>query len=205
MSLLVHVLVVLLVAAAVFLAAAAAVFFVVRRRVRRQWRRLRALAVGRTVLAAWSARGEWRGRAGSRRGAGSFGRRATTGRAHHQTLQRQMWTAIEDAAEAVDHAGSLNAPVAELPAVCRTLRRAGDELDRLLALGGRLPAGRSETDGVEAQVVELTRAARDVQAAALRACGDVTGPRVRSLVRDARDEVEIVAVALARLRSLSPH
>jgi hypothetical protein len=204
MSLLVHVLVVLLVGAAAFVALAVAVFLVVRHRVRRHWRRLRPLAAGQALMAVWSAWRDWREGARDGRGAGSFGRTVTRRIwMLHQTLQRQMWRAIEDAEEAVAHADSLDAPVAELPAVCRTLRRAGDELDLLLALRQRLPAGRGDTDGIEAQAVELTRAASDVQAAALRACGDVTEPRVRSLVREARDEVEIVAAALARLRPLS--
>jgi len=43
-----------------------------------------------------------------------------------------------------------------------------------------------------------------VQAAALRAGSDAASPGVRSLVRQAADEVEIVSTALARLRSLAP-
>ena len=47
-------------------------------------------------------------------------------------------------------------------------------------------------------------AARDVQAAAVRAGSDATEPQVRSLVRHARDEVDIVSAALARMRSVGP-
>ena len=53
---------------------------------------------------------------------------------------------------------------------------------------------------VRRQVAELISAARDVQAAALQAGGDATEPQVRSLVRQAGDEVEIVSAALS-LRS----
>jgi hypothetical protein len=120
--------------------------------------------------------------------------------------RRQMWIAIEDAEGAVAHAKSLNAPIAELPAVCRSLRRAGDELDHLLAAGRRLPADRRRTDAVPRQVAELMHAARDVQAAAVCACSEATEPRLRALVRDARDEVQIVSAALSRMRSVSsPH
>ena len=56
------------------------------------------------------------------------------------------------------------------------------------------------------QVAEVIGAARDVQAAALRAGGDATEPQVRALVRQARDEVDIVSTALSRMRSLAqPH
>jgi hypothetical protein len=40
-----------------------------------------------------------------------------------------------------------------------------------------------------------------VQSAALGAGGDAAAPRVSSLVQQARDEVEIVAAAVSRLRS----
>ena len=43
------------------------------------------------------------------------------------------------------------------------------------------------------QVAEVIGAARDVQAAAVRAGSDATEPQVRSLVRHASDEVDIVS------------
>jgi hypothetical protein len=55
-------------------------------------------------------------------------------------------------------------------------------------------------------VAEVIEAARDVQAAAVRAGSDATEPQVRSLVRHARDEVDIVSTALATMRSVAkPH
>jgi hypothetical protein len=49
-------------------------------------------------------------------------------------------------------------------------------------------------------------ASRDVQAAALQAGSEATEPQLRSMVRQARDEVDIVSAALSRLRSLGqPH
>jgi hypothetical protein len=116
-----------------------------------------------------------------------------------------MWLAIEDAEAAVGHADTVDAPVAELPAVCRSLRRVGGELDRLLRLERRLPLAQGRPDPLRAQVAEVMQAARDVQMAALRAGSDATEPQLRSLVRDARDEVEIVAAALRRMRSVTPH
>jgi hypothetical protein len=52
-------------------------------------------------------------------------------------------------------------------------------------------------------VAEVVSAARDVQAAALRAGSDATEPQVRSLVRHASDEVDIVSTALATMRSIA--
>jgi len=40
--------------------------------------------------------------------------------------------------------------------------------------------------------------------AALRACSDANEPQIRSLVRQASDEVELVAAGLARMRSITP-
>lgn len=119
--------------------------------------------------------------------------------------RRRLSVALRDAEEAVAHAQARHAPVGELPAVCRTLRRVGDELDDLLRLQGRLPARRQAIDGVRDQVRDVVDAAHDVQAAALRACSDASEPRIRALVRDVRDEVDIVAAGLARMRSVTPH
>ena len=93
--------------------------------------------------------------------------------------------------------------MAELPSVCRSLRTVAGELDGLLRLERRLPTGAARTDAVRRQVAEVIGAARDVQAAALRAGSDATEPQVRSLVRQARDEVDIVSAGLSRLRSVA--
>jgi hypothetical protein len=198
-SFLLHVLAALLLVGLVVGAGVVATFYLVRRRVRRTWNRVQGHVVTRGVLAAPSVLGAWRDR--------------FEGRASPEELsvgsparaRRQMWIAIEDAERAVQHADSLDAPVGELPAVCRALRRAGDELDHLLRAGRRLPADRRRTDGVARQVAELMHAARDVQAAALCACSEATEPRLRALVRDAREEVQIVAAALSRMRSVTSH
>jgi len=79
-----------------------------------------------------------------------------------------------------------------------------DELDGLLKLERRLPPGASQAD-VRRQVAEVIGAARDVQAAAVRAGSDATEPQVRSLVRHASDEVDIVSTALASMRSAARH
>jgi hypothetical protein len=198
-SFLAHVLVVLVIAGAVMVLGAVAAYFALRRVARRRWRLVRSHVVTRGVLAGASTVTAW----GARRGArNSFDEvsHVTAGRA-----RRAMWTAIEDAEAAVEHADARNAPVAELPAVCRSLRRVGGELDHLLRLERRLPAGQGGPAAVRAQVAEVINAARDVQSAALGACGDATAPQIHALVRAARDEIEIVGAALSRMRSVTSH
>ena len=120
-------------------------------------------------------------------------------------MRRRLRVAVEDAEIAVAHAESRDAPVAELPSVCRSLARVAGDLDGLLKLERRLPPGASRAD-VRRQVAEVIGAARDVQAAAVRAGSDATEPQVRSLVRHASDEVDIVSTALASMRSTArPH
>jgi hypothetical protein len=197
MSILTELFVGLALLGAVVLISATLGFFVVRHKVRRYWRRVQAHGAARSGFAALSLLAAWRERFGGRRTSASLGR-STPARA-----RRTMWVAIGDAEDAVRHAEAFGAPVAELPAVCRSLRQVGGELEQLVRLGRGLSESRGISDGLRTQMAELIRAARDVQAAALSACGDTTEPRVRSLVRDAGDEVQIVATALARLRSIT--
>jgi len=199
MSFLAHVLVVLVIAGAVMVLGGVAAYFALRRVARRRWRLVRSHVVTRSILAGASTVTAWGERRGARATAGEVSQ-ATAGRA-----RRAMWTAIEDAEAAVEHADGRDAPVAELPAVCRSLRRVGGELDQLLRLERRLPAGQDRPTAVRAQVAEVINAARDVQSAALRACGDATALQIHALVRAARDEIEIVGAALSRMRSVASH
>ena len=188
---------VLVVAGGVLLVGAVISFFVVRRIVRRRWRSVRTHVATRGALTTLSMMATWRERVGAR---------ATPEQSSHGTAaraRRKMWIAIEDAEAAVQHADALNAPVAELPAVCRRLRNVAGELDHLLRLERRLPPGPDRPDAVRMQLAEVIRAAHDVQSAALHASSDATEPQIRSLVRDARDELEIVAAALHRMRSVT--
>lgn len=173
----------------------AVAFLLARRYVRRYWRLLHGhvitcgLVSGLSFLAA--GRERWSARATPEQlSQGSAAR-----------VRRHMWTAVEDAEITVEHAASHQAPVAELPAVCRSLRTAAGELDGLLRHERRLPA-EARPEVVHRQVADVIRAARDVQSAALGAGGDAAEPRVRTLVQQAGDEVEIVAAAVSRLRSL---
>ncbi|MGP0029563.1 MAG: hypothetical protein ACLPVF_03555 [Acidimicrobiales bacterium] len=182
----------------VLLAAAALAFVVVRRALRRRWHGVRDHVATRGVLAGVSLMAAWRERVGAR-ATPETSSAGTAARA-----RRRMWLAVEDAEAAVRHADAVQAPVADLPAVCRSLRQVAAQLDPLLRLERRLPLGSARPAAVQAQVADVIGAAHDVQSAALRACGDANEPQIRELVRQAGNEVEIVAAALARMRSISP-
>jgi hypothetical protein len=194
-SFLVHALVVIVVGGAILVLSVAASYLVVRRLVRRRWRRVRDHAATRGVLTAASVFAAWRERQGS-------SKPSAIARSSAARARRTMWVAVEDAERAVRHAQDIDAPVAELPAVCRRLRGMADDLDHLLRLEGRLPAGPGRPVGVRSQVAELIHAARDVQLAALEVGSDASDLRLRSVVGDARDEVEVLAAALTRMRSV---
>jgi hypothetical protein len=189
-----HVLEFFLVAGLVVAVGLVALFFVGRRYVRTHWRLVHGHVAVRGILAGLALLAAGRERFAGRATPEDLSRGATS------RVRRRMRVAVEDAEIAVAHAESRHAPVAELPAVCRSLQSVADELDRLLRLERRLPLGASKAD-VRRQVAEVISAARDVQAAAVRAGSDATEPQVRSLVRQAGDEVDIVSTALAAMRS----
>jgi hypothetical protein len=197
MSFLAHVLVIMVIAGGMLLVAGAAMYFVARRFIRRRWHGVRTHVATRGALAAFSLFAAWRERVAARRTPEELSQ-GTAARA-----RRKMWISIEDAEAAVHHADSIDAPVADLPAVCSSLRAVGSELDQILRLERRLPPAQDRPDTARMQVAEVIRAARDVQRAALQASSDAQEPQLRALARDARDEVEIVAAALSRLRSIT--
>jgi hypothetical protein len=191
-----HVLEFFLIAGFVVALGLVAAFFVARGYVRRHWRLLHCHVAVRGVLATVALVAAGRERFAGRATPEDLSRGATA------RVRRRMRVAVEDAEIAVAHAESRQAPVAELPAVCRSLQRVADELDGLLKLERRLPPGAD----VRRQVAEVIGAAHDVRAAAVRAGSDATEPQVRSLVRHASDEVDIVSTALAAMRSVArPH
>ena len=79
-----------------------------------------------------------------------------------------MWTAVEDAEAAVSHVSAHDAPVAELPSVCRSLRGVAEQLDGLLRHERRLPGGATRQDALRRQVAELIGAARRTGGGAAR-------------------------------------
>lgn len=197
MTFVAHVLEFLVIAGLVAGLVLAAAFVIARSFLRRHWRLVRGHVVARGVLATLALLSAGRER---------YAARATPAELSRGTgarVRRRMWVAVEDAEAAVAHADAHDAPVAELPSVCRSLRTVAGELDGLLRLERRLPTGAARTDAVRLQVSDVIGAARDVQAAALRAGSDANEPQVRSLVRQARDEIDLVSAALSRMRSVA--
>ena len=130
-----HLLVFLLVVTLFGAAVLAVTFFVARSYLRRHWRLLRGHVVTRGLVSGLSFLAAGRER---------WSARATPEQLSQGTaarVRRRMWTGVKDAEIAVAHAASHDAPVAELPAVCRLLRTAASELDGLLRHERRLPAG----------------------------------------------------------------
>jgi hypothetical protein len=197
MTFVAHVLEFLVIAALVVGMALAVAFVLARRYVRRRWHFVRrhpltrgAMAAGAFVLAGRER--SWARATPEQLSSGSATR-----------VRRRMWVAVEDAEKAVAHASSHEAPVADLPSVCRSLHGLASELDGLLRHERRLPSGTHRTDALRSQVAELIGAARDVQAAALRAGSEAAQPQVRELVRRAAEEIDIASAGLARLRSVA--
>ena len=197
MDFLVHAFEFLLIAGVLVALGLTAAFLAVRAYVRHHWRIVRVHPVTRGAMAAVAVAAAGRERYSASRTPEQVSRGAAS------RVRRRMWAAVDDAEHAVAHAEAMDAPVAELPAVCRSLRSVAGELDALLRLESRLGSGR-QNQPVRAQVAELVAASRDVQSAALAAGSDATEPQLRALVRRATDEVEIVSSALGRLRTLVP-
>ncbi len=179
----------------------AVAFLLARRYVRRHWRLVRGHVATRGVLATLALVA---GRAASATARGP--RPRTSAAARRPACAGACGSAVEDAEVAVAHAGSHDAPVAELPAVCRSLRAVAGELDGLLRLERRLPQGAARPTPCAARWPRSSAPPGTCRRRRLRAGSDATEPQVRSLVRQARDEVDIVSAALARMRSLAqPH
>ena len=198
MSFLLHVIEFLLIVAVVGAVALAVAFVVARRYVRRRWHLVRGHVAWRGVLAGFALAAAGRERYWAR----ATPEQLSSGSSAR--VRRRMWVAIDDAEAAVAHASSHDAPVADLPSVCRSLRDVAGELDGLLRLERRLPRGVQRADTLRTQVADVITAARDVQAASLQSGSEAAEPQIRTLVRRAGDEVDLVATAVSRLRSLAP-
>ena len=112
-------------------------------------------------------------------------------------VRKELWRSVDRAASAVRAADAVGAPTAELPSLCRRLQAAATDLDKVLRVD---PAARVPTTLCD-QVVEVMRAADDVQQAAVASAGEANGQRVRELTEDAGNELTFLDAGLASLRS----
>jgi len=110
-------------------------------------------------------------------------------------VRKELWRSVDRAASAVRAADSVDAPTAELPSLCRRLQAAATDIDRVLRVDptARVPAALCD------QVVEVMRAADDVQQAAVASAGEANRHRVRELTEDAGNELTLLDAGLASL------
>ena len=112
-------------------------------------------------------------------------------------VRKELWRSVDRAAAAVRAADAVQAPTADLPSLCRRLQAAATDIDKVLRVdpAARVPASLCD------QVVEVMRAADDVQQAAVASAGEVGSQRVRELTEDAGNELTFLDAGLATLRA----
>ena len=112
-------------------------------------------------------------------------------------VRKELWRSVDRAATAVRTADSVGAPTEELPSLCRRLQAAATDIDKVLRVDPAAPVPAA----LHAQVVEVMRAADDVQQAAVASAGEAGSQRIRELTEDAGNEVALLDAGLATLRS----
>ena len=112
-------------------------------------------------------------------------------------VRKELWRSVDRAASAVRAADSVGAPTAELPSLCRRIQAAATDIDMVLRVdpAARVPAALCD------QVVEVMRAADDVQQAAVGSAGEASSHRVRELTEDAGNELTLLDAGLESLRT----
>jgi hypothetical protein len=166
------------------------------RLVRRRWRILAARAAA-TGLAGISDRVRTSGWVSSLRAGGPVDRSFVPA----VVASRGMWRSVRDAESAVASADEAGAPVGDLPSLCRRLRAAASDIDRMLrARPEGTPVATPEPVG--RHLADVAAAARNVHDVALRAMAEAFAGTGSSLVADADREAHALAAGLDRARPL---
>jgi hypothetical protein len=157
-------------------------------------RKLRAFrshgaVVGATTLWDMAASNRW-----NRAGAGLT--EAEVRQWSSARVAKEMWRTVDRATTAVRAADDLGGPTADLPSLCRRLQSAAVDLDRVLRVDPAAPVPGS----VVPQVLEVVRAANDVQQAAVASAGEANAQRLRDLTEDAGHELTLLDAGLASMR-----
>lgn len=160
-------------------------------RIRRRWRALRQSTALRTGVALL---GVLRSGAGLRSAADLRSWR----REDPAMLRLQLWQSVDAASRALQAAERAGGTVGDLPSLCRRLRAASEDLDRLLVLAGGPEPLAVPDAGLGRQVADVRDAAQSIRRAALVSAGDAAAVRTGPLTEDARREVESVAAGVAR-------
>jgi hypothetical protein len=160
---------------------------------RRKWRAFHSHGLVVAGLALWEA-------TSSRRSARSASSPDEVYRWTSRQVRRELWRSVDRAGSAVEAAEDADASLASLPELCRRLREVTARLDRVLRIEGE---GLVPPD-VAAQAIEVMQAASDVQRAAVASASDANGQRVKTLVRDADQEIRCVDAGLASAQAVFP-
>ena len=112
-------------------------------------------------------------------------------------VAKEMWRSVDRATAAVRAADDLGGPTAELPSLCRRLQAAAVDIDKVLRVDPAAPVPGSVGD----QVLEVIRAAADVQQAAVASAGEASAQRLRELTDDAGHELTLLDAGLASMRA----
>ncbi len=183
-----------LVFATLLMAGVVVATFLLWRYGRRKWRAFHSHGAVIGAVALWEATA-----------AHGFRRRAPLtpedvyGRTPRQ-VRKELWRAVDQARAAVRAATEAGAPTASLPVLCHRLHEVAVAIDRVL----RVESSGTVPPEVAEQVVEVVRAATDVQKAAVASASDANGQRVRDLVRDADQEIQCLDAGLASVRAALP-
>jgi hypothetical protein len=112
-------------------------------------------------------------------------------------VAKEMWRSVDRASAAVRAADDLGGPTAELPSLCRRLQAAAVDIDKVLRVDPAAPVPGTVGD----QVLEVIRAAADVQHAAVTSAGAASAQRLRDLTDDAGHELSLLDAGLASMRA----
>lgn len=112
----------------------------------------------------------------------------------------RMWNAVASAERSVADAEQTGAPVGDLPVLCRRLRVAAQDLDRVLRatpVWGDAQAGSRSARG---QVAQLVSAARSIEETAAAGISEFGAASVGDLAGDVRREVQALRAGLRQSR-----
>jgi len=111
--------------------------------------------------------------------------------------RRELWRAVGAAEHAVAAARRGGAPIGDLDALSRRLRKAAGNADRRLVIGQRPAVDGAGLDAGVGEISGLLTAAGQIQAAASAALASVSRPAARQLADDVRVEVTALTAGLA--------
>ena len=166
--------------------------FLLWRYTRRKLRAFRShgAVIGATALWDAAASNRWN-RTGTPATAADVARWSST------RVRKELWRSVDRATAAVRTADEVGGPTAELPSLCRRLQAAAVDIDKVLRVdpAARVPGPLGD------QVLEVMRAATDVQQAAVTSAGEANSQRVRELTEDAGHELALLDAGLTSMRA----